>query len=77
MRQLSILPATQPPRIDGPAYNEIEKMTEMTAKLRRAIELSRNLKFGEVRMKFADAEELMQSLADGLRTARQLLQQNR
>lgn len=51
----------------GPNYNEIERMEELTARVRHAIESSRRLKFDRMQLDFATAEELLQMMSDGLR----------
>lgn len=61
-----------PSRIDGPNYNEFERMEELAARFGRAIDFSRRLKFSKAQLDFETAEELLQMLNDGLRTAKQL-----
>lgn len=59
-------------RVDGPNYNELERMEEITARVNRAIDFSRRLKLDKAQLDFEVAEELLQMLNDGLRTAKQL-----
>lgn len=66
-----------PAKIDGPNHNELERMEEITSRVKRAIDFSRRLKFNKAQLDFETAEELLQMLSDGLRTAKQLQGQKR
>ncbi len=73
---LDISPGPARP-IDGPNHNELERMEEITARVKRSIDFSRRLKLDKAQLDFETAEELLQMLSDGLRTAKALKAQER
>jgi hypothetical protein len=68
---------TAPRRIDGPNHNELERMEYLADQMAKAVMVARH--YGAERISFnrADAEELLQVMNDGLRTAKQLQQQTK
>lgn len=73
-KQLTVRPDMGPPK--GPNYNELERIETLKAELERRMRL-----FGGkpeyVSVPRDTLEELVQIMADGIRTAKQVMEQNK
>jgi hypothetical protein len=67
----------KPRHVDGPNPGELERMEELAARVKHAIDFSRRLKLSKLQLDFEAAEELLQMMNDGIRTARQLQEQSK
>jgi hypothetical protein len=66
------LTTTAPRKIDGPNHNELERMEFVTDALARSVRISKKVGLDRASLDLTTAEELLQLLSDGLRTAKQL-----
>lgn len=73
----SLTTLTDPGPPQGPNYNELQRIEALHDHLVRRLKLAHNLHVDSISVSIETLEELVQIMADGIRTAKQIMEQNR
>lgn len=69
---LTAKPNREMQRVDGPNPSELERAEFLADYLAKRLSMARTFQLQEVTLAMAEAEELLQMMMDGVRTAKQL-----